>query len=259
MAFNNEKFRLFWRFRSDSGDFSDPSVSANYPVDNLKIDSLDSRWRSAPDSGGLVQVTIDLGTPQAISAFAFLAHNLLAGDTALLRYADDAGFTSGVGTESITFHEDTFIEYFTEVTKRYWRLELTVASSSITEVEAGRLVLGPHYETERNVSSGFKGPSYSKDTSRSIRTRGGQRYSDEGTRLRAFNGKFAALDDDDFDEFEDLHRINGKGRSFIISQLWEDYPLKRTLYGAIDSIGRTGNVSGTAGRQTMTLKMTEQK
>lgn len=259
MAFNDEKFRLFWRFRSDDGTFSDPAELANYPVDNLKIDSLDKRWKSAPDSGGLVQITIDLGSAKAISAFAFLNHNLLAGDTALLRYADDSGFTVNVGTQSITFHEDTFIEYFTEVTKRYWRLELTVANSAVVEAEAGRLLLGPHYQFERNVAPAFRGPAITQDTSRNVRTRGGQRYSDEGERLHTFGGQFTALRDADFDELEALRLINGTSRSFIISQLWEDFPVKRTLYGSMDSISPSENIAGTADRWNVTMQMTEQK
>jgi hypothetical protein len=259
MAFNDEKFRLFWRFASDDGTFSDPEALANYPVGNLKIDALSKKWKSAPDSGGVVQVTVDLGSAQAISAFAFLNHNLLSGDSALLRYADDSGFSVGVGTQSITFHEDTFIEYFTEVTKRYWRLEITVANSAITEVEAGRLVLGPHYQFERNVAPSFSGPATTQDTTRNIRTRGGQRYSDEGTRLRTFRGQFTALRNADFVELEALRQAYGTSKSLVISQLWEDYPVVRTLYGSIDSLSPSDNAPGTADRWNMSLRMTEQK
>jgi hypothetical protein len=259
MAFNDEKFRLFWRFKSDDGTFSDPTALANYPVGNLKIDTLDKRWKSTPDSGGLVQVTIDLGAAKAISAFALLKHNLLAGDSALLRYADDSGFSVNVGTQSITFHEDTFIEYFTEVTKRYWRLELTVANSAIIEVEAGRLLLGPHYQLERNVSGGFAGPSSTQDTSKNVRTRGGQRYSDTGSILKTFRGSFTALRDADFDELEALRQSFGKNRSFVISQLWEDFPIKRTLYGSVERLSSSTNAAGTADRWGMSLTMIEQK
>lgn len=259
MAFSGEKFRLFWRFASDEGALSDPEVLANYPVSNLQIDSLDKRWKSAPDSGGEIQVTIDLGSAQAISAFSLLNHSMVAGDTAVLRYADDAGFSVNVGTVAVTFHLDTFIEYFTEVTKRYWRLELAIADSGITEIEAGRLVLGPHYQLERNVAPGWSGPATSKDTSRNVRTRGGQRYSDEGERLKTFRGQFTALRNADLVELESLRQVNGTGNSFIISQLWEDYPVARTLYGSLDSMGSSTNAAGTADTWGLALQMTEQK
>jgi hypothetical protein len=164
-----------------------------------------------------------------------------------------------VGTVTPTFHKETLIEYFTEVTKRYWRLEITLSASSVTEVEAGRLILGPHYQFERNVAPGWGGPATTEDTSRNVRTRGGQRYSDEGTRLKTFQGSFKGLRDADFVELEALHENYGTAKSFIISQLWEDYPVRRTIYGGLDRIGGVANTGGTANRWDFPIKMTEQK
>jgi hypothetical protein len=259
MAFNDEKFRLFWRFPSDAGVFTDPEVLANYPVSNLKIDALSKKWKSAPDSGGGIQITVDLGSAQAISAFALLGHTISSGDSILLRYADNAAFTVGFGNIALTYHENTLIEYFTEVTKRYWRLIITVADSATTEIEAGRMVLGPHYQFERNVAPGWSGPGTSEDTSRNVRTRGGQRYSDEGSRLRTFQGSFTGLRDADFIELEALYDNYGTAKSFIISQLWEDYPVRRTLYGSLVRLGGTANTGGTANKWNFPIRMTEQK
>ncbi len=124
-----------------------------------------------------------------------LAHNLEADDTITLRYASDAGFTADVGTVPVTFRAGTLIEFFASVTRQYWRLEIDLASSGLTteQREAGRLLLGDHYQMERNVALGWSGPQIVQDTTRSARTEGGQRYSDLGVGLRSLRAQFTGV------------------------------------------------------------------
>lgn len=261
MAFNDEPFRLFWRFNSDGGTFSASSTAEGYDVDNLQRDTLDKKWKSDGFGSDFQEIiTVDLGSAQSITAFALLAHDLTANDSIVLRYASDAGFTADVGTVPVTFREDTLIEYFTAVSRRYWRLEIDLigSSGSTTDTrQAGRLLLGDHYQTERNISLGWMGPNYTQDTTKSVRTAGGQKYADIGVAIKAFQGQFVALSETDLDEFEELKSTMLTGMAFIISQNWEDFPLKRTLYGTMLGMGSPINIA--ADKWTISFSMSEQK
>lgn len=260
MAFSNERFRLFWRFDSDDGTFSASSTAEGYGVDNLKLDTLDSKWKSDEFGSDLQeQVTVNLGSAQSITAFFLGNHNLEADDTIVLRFASDAGFTADVGTVAVTFRVGTLIEYFTAVSRQYWRLEITLASgaSDTEQREAGRLLLGDHYQVARNVALGWSGPQLGEDTTRSARTEGGQKYADIGVGLKVLRAQFVALGETDLDELEALKGTMLTGQSFVISQNWEDFPLKRTLYGSLRSMGPPTNEA--ADKWTIPFNMVEQK
>jgi hypothetical protein len=68
---------------------------------------------------------------------------------------------------------------------------------------AGRLLLGPSYECARNPTA--KGISWGwEDLSKRRVTPGGQRYADEGARLRTLRLPFDRLSTTQSDEFEAL-------------------------------------------------------
>ena len=124
--------RLFWRFASDAGTVTVTSTAgALYAGKNLQRDALSKKWQSAAVLA-TETVTFDLGSALPISAFALWDHDILATDTITLTYASDSGFTTDTGSVTLTWREAYLLEFFTEVTRRYWKLSITktVAATS---------------------------------------------------------------------------------------------------------------------------------
>lgn len=244
-------FRLFWRYDSDSGTFTASSVASGYDVDNLKLGTLDKKWMSDTDTSHTV--TVDLGSAQSITAFVALDHDFLVGDTIVLRYASNSGFSAGVGTINPTWYDGTLVEFFSAVSRRYWRLEVDGASGTR---QLGRLLLGTHYEMERNIRVGYRvGPG--QDTGKTVRTQGGQLYGDIGVRLKVLTGEFTAHQDADEEEISELQDTNGMSVPLFVAMDWESEPLKKSLYGTMMQIGPPINIAGD--KWSFPLSMVEQK
>jgi len=253
---SGEPFRFFWRFPSDAGAFSASNTASGFDVDNLKRSTLDKKWRSDEFGSALVEtVTVDLGSAQAITAFVLLDHDLIDTDVLVLRFASDSGFTTDVGTVAITFRENTLVEFFAAVTRQYWRLEITALLDTAVR-QAGRLLLGPHYEMERSLALGYTvGPG--QDTGKTIRTQGGQLYGDLGVRLKMLGGEFVAMQEADNVEVDALKNANGKSVPLFVAMDWTNFPLKKSLYGTLTQVGSSINIG--VERWSFPLRMLEQK
>jgi hypothetical protein len=97
-----------------------------------------------------VSLVVDLGSAQQVNTAAVLNHNLAAQNSAniAVAYADDAGFTTGVGTAATMTPATTYARpkdsacAFNAVTKRYWRFTFAWAGGASVAISIGELVLG---------------------------------------------------------------------------------------------------------------------
>lgn len=255
-------FRLFWRFTGDTATITASSTATGYSAENLKRNTLSTKWKSAAFGSDLSEsLTFNLGAPSGISAVAILGHDFLGTESLLLKHADDAAFSVNVGTIVLTPRADgaPITHFFTEVVKQYWRvvIDLGGLSPGPTETrEIARILLGPHFTMTRNLRLGYQ-LGLGKDTSKSVRTIGGQLYGDLGVRLKTMSGEFTALPQTDTDEIETLKETYGTTIPFLASMDWEGDPVKKTLYGTLDKIDDPKNIAGN--KWTHSWAMTEQK
>ena len=225
--------KLFWRYASDAGTFTAGSTADGYSVANLQHSALAPGWKSdvlvAADS-----LTCDMGSTQAISAFALIGHNLTPGsDTVVLEGADDSAFSSGVVTIAATLTANSWFEYFSTQNKRYWRVVITKSAAG-NQASAGRMVLGAYY-TIPGLLRGYKfGPG--ADTSKAVVTRGGQTYGSLGAVSKVFQGSINNLTDAQMDEITELEIAYAKAMPFIVSLDWANKPVDKSLYGTIASV-----------------------
>jgi hypothetical protein len=248
--------RVFWWFEdSDNGTITASNTGSGYRASNLQLDTLGSRWASDSVSATAV-LALDFGSPISCTSFAFLGHNLIPGsDTVTLTYASDAGFTTGTGSITVTLTAENWYEYFSAVSRQYWRVTIT-KSLSTNKVYAGRMVLGTAYIPAYGVARRFQlGPGTT--TSSSVTTRGGQKYTSLGTVRRVLRGMFRALPNADRAEFEELQKTNDIGKSFIVSIAWETEPVAKSIYGTLDRIVPPQD-SG-LNKWDWPIRMTEQK
>ena len=97
-----------------------------------------------------VTLIVDLGSAQQVNTAAVLNHNVAAlpGCSIQLMYADDAGFTTGVGIAATMTPsakdartKDSACA-FNAVTKRYWRFTFAWSGGSSVAISIGEVVLG---------------------------------------------------------------------------------------------------------------------
>lgn len=248
--------RIFWRFStSDAGTLTASNTASGYAASNLQLNTLGSKWAS-DTSSATAQLLIDFGSAVDIDSFALLGHNLVPGsDSVTLKYADDSGISVNVQTISVTLTATNWFEFFSTVTKRYAEVLIT-KSAPANQVYAGRLVHGESYQPTYGLKPGYSiGPGRSGTTT--VRTRGGQLYSNTGPVYRALNGALPPSPDADRYELEALMETNSTAIPFIIAVDWENYPTQKSIYGTLDSIMPFMDVAN--GSWDWSLKMTEQK
>ena len=252
----SELLRLFWRFTSNAGTFTASSEATGFPVDNLQRSTVSSKWKSLAAGGGLLHtITVDLGGAEDVEAFSLRGHDIQDTDTIILRFADDAGFTAGVGTVPVTWRVDDLLEYFATVSKQFWRLEITVTNSADIR-SAGVFLLGPSYQATVNVGSGFVA-SPGRTTSRVATSKGGQSYGDLGAALKEQTGRLRGLDDDDYDEITALAITYQTAMAFIVSFDFTDQPVRQSIYGRLTRMPRLANLA--LDKWQGELSMVEQK
>lgn len=245
--------RLFWRFDSDLGTITANSTTAGFPIRNVQRGTLSSKHKS-DGSQATDTRTIDLGAALPISAFFLGGHDYQSGDTLTLRYASDSGFTADVGTISPTYRAGTLIEFFTPVTRRYWREENLKDVAAETR-SAGRLLLGDHTEMSYALRLGY-GSGIRSDTSKRIRTEGGQQYTDIRVSLKGQRGSLIVTEAEKV-ELEALRETYGTAFPFVSALDWENDPLAKTLYGFFASLGEP--VDTGVDHWTYSWDMVEQK
>jgi hypothetical protein len=233
---------IFWRFASDDGTATATTTADGYDVVNLQRPTLSPGWKSTATASQVL--TFDLGSAQAISGFALLGHDLVAGtDTATLQAASDSGFTTDVVNFTVNLTDTNWYQFFGSQTRQYWRTTLNKTSGG-SSISAGRMVLGPTYTPTHGLRPSYRqGPSV--DTSSNVRTRGGQRYSSIGETLRSLSGVMPGLNDTDYDEIALLESTYGTHTPFIISVDFASAPTRKTLYGHLTSLTPFANVART--------------
>ncbi len=250
--------KVFWEYDSDAGTFTASTEASSFPVENLQISTLAPKWKST----GLATVdtiTVDMGAAVSIDAFAFLAHDLIATDTIALTYASDSGFTTDTGQAFSVAGSTTsehLYKYFAAISRQYWRLTITKLATETRQ--AGRMVLGTHYElTESTREPGFQiGPVVT--TAKTVTTRGGQKYGNIGVALRRLSGTIAGLSDADKAELDSLFIANTTVVPFIVSAAYATYPETKSIYGTLNAAFNPVS-SARIGIWDATIGMTEQK
>lgn len=132
-------YRDYWSQGTILATYS--SAHPQWPPTDTQVDIVSQAWRTAPaTTSGWIDC--DILNATAIDMFAILGHNYTSGATIAFYGADDAGFSSNVVTETVTWVAGSIFGFFsTPRTKRYWRLSISNASNTDGFLQTGVIKL----------------------------------------------------------------------------------------------------------------------
>jgi len=177
---------LYNNLITDGGMISVSSEATTFEKEYLADDNYITCWRSSGVAGGEgfladagdgfladagdgflagsdCSISIDFNTAQSINCISIGNHNLYGELTTLsLKYGTTAACVDGTIDLLSSLTETNFIEFFTSVSKRYWKLEMAGADT-ITFYQIGVLFLGAYVELTKNCQPNIENydPEYS--------------------------------------------------------------------------------------------------
>lgn len=133
------------------------SAASGLPLDASKSADRSYVFRSASTTGAVV-IEIDLGSSQAVTAWAVANLRLFPSSGELKLYSRGTGGAPGAATLQDTLTSAMYdagtkaTTRFISVTARHWQLEFTNPGAVSTYVELGHAFLGGYFEPARNVT-----------------------------------------------------------------------------------------------------------
>jgi hypothetical protein len=254
--------RLFWRFNGDAATLSSGSVDADFPLSNILNDLLAKAYKTGTSSAD-EWVVFDLGSAQSIDAVALLGHTFING-TDTLEIEGNAADSWGAPSfsEALTIVDGgPLVHYFAggDETFRYWRVKITKGAAG-TQHTIGRILLGQSYTLAQEVTQGMVSWGW-KDTSESSTTRGGQKYTDAGVRLRTLSVSIDHMPQTQADEIQALIETYGTGTAWLFSLVETIEPSDWAMYGTLEPVPTAmadRNWTDTAATWSITFSLTEQ-
>lgn len=229
------KLRLLWAEVAAAGAWSAAATSEDYPPENLGHPHRAKLARTGP--GASAWFKVDLGSAQAVKAFALIGHDLADGDADLYIEANSSdSWASPAFSQAVTFRAGALIEFFaTAKTYQFWRFRFSPAGGATRN--AGRMMLfADFYECARNPTrEAIKWGQTTKTGTR--QTIGGQTFADVGATLRTFKADFGAAPSAQKTAFEALGAACGIHKPFLMSFNHDAEPVAGLLYGRLTKLG----------------------
>ncbi len=134
------------------------SVDSDYPLSNLK--NWNSYQQYKPADAGTKYINIDAGAAVDVDYIGIFNHNLgQTSSTIKLQWSNDGSTGWTDLTSALTANNGrTIYDSFTQVSKQYFRLEITGS----TDLAVGIIAVGEALELYRHLSTGFAPPHMTK-------------------------------------------------------------------------------------------------
>lgn len=252
-----------WPLASDNATLSGGSWVAGLPLANLQSPRLGIVARSTNDDNASTVVNVDFGAAQAVSVAAVVAHNMRSAAQWRIRGSAASDMSSAVydsgwidvwpeqwpanllpsghpnaATRVLTDGQidalrpkrDAVHALPSEVTARYWRVELDDDANADGYVEIGRLVLAPRFQPSINYAVGAEfGFLDNTNVGRSL---SGARYYDVRARARTLAVQFQNLPTNEaVAVLRDLHEeIGQSGQVYVVSDPADTWNLQRRSF-----------------------------
>jgi hypothetical protein len=180
-----------YRNRVDDATLSGGSFIAAAPVTNLQDKRITRVARSSDAATTSTRIDIDLGSSLACQAFALINHNLGASATwtitagtssgasdtysgsarAVVQMSTspdlltwgESGFWEGTGDEWVRNTHPVIYVHTSQLSARYWRIQITDTGNADGYVQVGRIYIGPVLIPAKNDSYG-RGQGFSDFT-----------------------------------------------------------------------------------------------
>jgi len=233
--------RLAWVNQIDGATLSAGSQIGTLPATNVQHPHLSKKWHTAAGVD-TSHVLADLLAEKAIDVLAVLGTNLTSSATMRLR-ADNADATAQTGAiydsgniaAGVVDNYPAFYHLLpVQKTARYWRLD--IADAVVPDnLQIGRIFLGPAWACDREYGWGITW----QDASVIARSRGGQKWIDEGARARLlqFSLNYQSKADMMDNVFESARR-NGLTKELLALLTDGDaYTSRQSVFGLMTLVG----------------------
>lgn len=180
---------LGWQNLGDTGTVTAGGEAAGFPATNVQHPQVSRKWHSSGFGSAGQNLIWDLGTSQTCGVMALMGLNLSSSATIRIRSSDlSSSVTANLEVDTGTVSAGVVSGYgnifktFTPTASRYWRVDLTDATMTATQVHVGRVFLGPYWQPTYGHSYGWSVGWM--DPSAPFKSRGGQTYVDARTQFR---------------------------------------------------------------------------
>lgn len=181
------------------GSWSTDSEVATLPIENLGGSSIRKVWRSTTTGTVGAYAQSDMGTAHTGAVVAALNVNWTTGATVGIKSSANADMSSpdlnvSLSSSGLTPYLDTTSRQFvyplaSTSLRRYWRV--TVTDTSLSYIEAGKLIIGPISDPTRNFSPEWR--EFSEDRSIISESVGGDTFVNLRTIKRGVEIELKAL------------------------------------------------------------------
>jgi hypothetical protein len=255
---------IAYRNNFDTATVSGGSWSAELPIENLAARQPSLVARSTNADPADTRFIADFGDPKPVSFLALLRHNLTQNGRWRVTLSQDAAFEdvvhdSGVidiwptiqpfgqglwgefnwggrllADEAVTYGIAAFELIAQPVIARFVLIELIDPQNPSGYLEAGRLLVGPAWRPSINLQYGWSIEQV--DTSRRVKSRGGQTYVDVQPKYRRLRFSIDYLERDEmFGNAYEMERLKGTGGDLFV-MIDPDDPIHRhrhSVYGVL--------------------------
>lgn len=226
----------------DEGTLTASSAVSTLPVENTRLHSRGSPWRSTTNAAQWLQRshTVD----RAANMVAFFGHNL-AGGTARLRLYSDAAATTqvydstalaipaqasataaanyGLGgnagspqaADDLFGNSQPYVLYFAATVFRAAKLDLVGGALATSYLQVGRIWLPMYREIGANPDYGLGNARWSN--TQQTRTRGGSLISNTGATARRLDLNVKTVADSEADFWDDVLRYSELAKDVFVS------------------------------------------
>lgn len=263
---------IAYRNHADAAAIAGGGWTAELPAANLADRQPSRVARTLSASPADSTVDLDFGTAKPVRFVALIRHNLTQAGRWRLRLAADPGFAAalhdsgwtaiwpavtpfGVGVwgefhwggrlpaeEAATYGIAAIHVLPVPVLARHLRLELADPGHPDGFLQAGRLVAGPAWQPRVNLQYGWSIEQV--DDSRTVRSRGGQRYVDVQPKFRRLRFAFDYLERDEvFGQAYELERLKGVAGDLMVMVDPDDlqHRHRHTVYGVLSETAAIAN------------------
>lgn len=208
--------------RAASASWSTDSEAATLPIENLAGESRRKVWRSTATGTTGAYAQADLGSALSVDVVALLNVNWTTGATVGIKSSANSDMSSpdlnvSLSSSGLTPYLDTTSKQFvyplsSTSTRRYWRV--TVTDTSLSYIEAGKMILGPVTVPTRNFSPEWS--EFSEDRSIISESVGGDTFVNLRTVKRGVELELKSLTEGEATGFaRTLMVTHGRSKPFL--------------------------------------------
>ncbi len=228
----------------DSATLTESSEADGYPAENVQNRLRTKVWRTAGATEGTADLVIDFGSAQSVTAIALTGYNWTSAPGTLdVEFNAADAWGAPAETKALTWaatptangNKATIVVVFASISYRYARLNVVYSPAATpTDWDLGRIFIGEFFQPEkgyrRRHGIGLVDPSMS------VRTVGGQRYTDEIEKHRTADLSFNVKTQAQWELFQKMFNSVGKSKDLFAVLDYDSEPDEMTLYGAFQNL-----------------------